>query len=140
MKVWYFKIIEDLVDYIHMMEVFMLDHFGETRIKLQFHQPNDHEFYFIGEEHDKNEILKILEDENLKTLIAPYEKAYKVKECTQDVLFNIQNYKNIKNEITDENVLYNFYLNTRSKDVLLDKINLKGLDFLTPEEITFLKQ
>lgn len=130
MKIWYFQIIEELYDYIYMMEEGVEKAFGITKVFLQFHQPADHEFYFIGTENEFKKILSILDDKELKLFYEEYEKAYSVSDCTLDVLYDIEKYIKIENLIAEEHVLFNFYKNNISKDLVLDKINELGVESL----------
>lgn len=131
MKIWYFEIIEKLDVYIYFIERGIEDCFGETKVIHQFHQPEDHRFYFMGSESDFLALKSILDDPDLETVYEEYEQPYSYKECTQDVLYNIENYLNIENEICDKDILFTFYKNYINRDIVLDKILTLGIHNLS---------
>lgn len=48
-----------------------------------------------------------------------------------DVLYNIENYLNIENDICDKDILFTFYKNHINKDIVLDKILALGIQNLS---------
>lgn len=130
MNVWNFQIIEDLYDYIYFIEGDVVEFFGETKIKHQFHQPEDHQFYLVGTEKDLIDLKTILDDPDLAILYENHKNPYTYLNCTKDIFYNIDKYLKIENEICDINVLFSFYRNNINKDIVLDKIHELGIEAL----------
>jgi len=127
MKVWYVEIIEELYDYIYFIEGAVEQHFGEPRTLSIFHQAKDHQIYLVGTDSDFKDFKTILDAADLKLTYENYDKPYIYYECTKDVLYHFYKYSGIQNDICDTHVLFTFYKNTISKDIVLDKINELGV-------------
>lgn len=127
MKILKYDINEDQ-DFQWMIETEIVDNFGEDFIKNNIYQPGGDLFYLIATDEVHDKIKSIIFSDDFKDM---YEgDAAKISDVTKDVLYNINTYDEIENEITDENVLVNFFYNYFDKDDVLDKILECGIENL----------
>jgi hypothetical protein len=116
------------IDFQYVIESVVVEGFGENFILTNIHQDNDDEFYLFGTIEQHNKFMNIVFNDEYKFLYSG--TAATITDVTKDVLYNIDNYENIANINSSNNLFLEFFYNNVDKDSVLDKILECGVDSL----------
>lgn len=142
MKIYKYQL-KDISTGIHLSTVEYLifesikEVFNIEAIKFRLHTSGDNTFFFIGEQKDQDEMIRVFSNvDDLKTL-GDFETSY--EDVTDEIFDNIDNYDSIEN-FNEINTILEYYKTVFTPDAILDKIIERGINSLSNRDKLILQE